>query len=150
MYYERKLFALLHDPYLKALYRNKGLKGAWQQVSCLNQHAQHLKNWWDNHSGVTADHIASASDRLSFQSYLRDTWCNLGEKVREAIKDEVCRRYEDSQWVDHIQDWIGTQFPAAEQGALKKEFLSWQQGGRWCWTIPQRFLILKRILWQTW
>ncbi|URR36147.1 hypothetical protein NBE99_03170 [Thermosynechococcus sp. HN-54] len=67
MYYERKLFALLHDPYLKALYTNKALKGAWQQVSCLNQHAQDLQNWWNHHSGVTADHIASASDRLSFQ-----------------------------------------------------------------------------------
>lgn len=67
MYYERKLFALLHDPYLKALYRNKALKGPWQQVSCLNQHAQDLQNWWNHHGGVTADHIASASDRLSFQ-----------------------------------------------------------------------------------
>ncbi|MFN4196323.1 MAG: type III-B CRISPR-associated protein Cas10/Cmr2, partial [Thermosynechococcus sp.] len=67
------------------------------------------------------------------QKHLRDTWCNLGKKVREAIKDEVCRRYEDFQWVDHIQQWIGTQFPAAEQEALKKEFLSWQQGGRWEW-----------------
>lgn len=387
MYYERKLFALLHDPYLKALYRNKGLKGAWQQVSCLNQHAQDLQNWWNHHSGVTADHIASASDRLSFQrgmstpptttvnitqveirhpitgaksdlnfafagslsdenlaeieqrsiwdkirqesdaekvfwwfwrfygeaiasdrhiksqavyakdilllpsdtripdcpleahtsitaalagtlfpknasnadrpqhpwllmfsfspvqefikssrklldfwsgsyllhylgakacwflaerygpdtvitpnlynqtiidafllqkypdferyfeefgiakpvettgqpspslvtagfpnvitalipaedkdsigqelqEHLRQTWLNLGKKVREAIKAKVRSRYEDARWVAHIQDWIGTQFPAAEQEELKKEFLSWQQGGRWEW-----------------
>ncbi|HIK24415.1 MAG TPA: hypothetical protein IGP91_00715 [Thermosynechococcus sp. M46_R2017_013] len=45
MYYEGKLYALLHDPYLKALYKNKGSKGQWQQVNCLSQHTQALEDW---------------------------------------------------------------------------------------------------------
>ena len=71
MYYERKLFALLHDPYLKALYRNKSSKGVWERVSCLKKHTQELQDWWNKHGGITADHIASASDRLSFQQEMR-------------------------------------------------------------------------------
>ncbi len=71
MYYERKLFALLHDPYLKALYLNKASKGPWEQVACLARCKTELEDWWNRHSGSSADHIASASDRLSFTRAMR-------------------------------------------------------------------------------
>lgn len=67
------------------------------------------------------------------QDHLRETWLNLGKNVREAIKTKVRSGYEDCHWIAHIEAWIDTQFPAAEQEELKKEFLSWQQGGRWEW-----------------
>ncbi|MFN4280281.1 type III-B CRISPR-associated protein Cas10/Cmr2 [Thermosynechococcus sp.] len=89
MYYERKLFALLHDPYLKALYRNKGLKGAWQQVSCLNRHTQQLQDWWNKHGGVTADHIASASDRLSFQGGMMTPPTQTGNVTQVEIAHPI-------------------------------------------------------------
>jgi CRISPR-associated protein Cmr2 len=71
MYYERKLFALLHDPYLKALYRNKSSKGPWQQVTCLYHLGSDLQTWWNTHGGIKSDHLASASDRVSFTSAMR-------------------------------------------------------------------------------
>jgi len=85
MYYERKLFALLHDPYLKALYTNKASKGAWQQVTCLSSRSQELEAWWNQHRGVSADHIASASDRVSFTPQMRTSPTTTGGVTQVEI-----------------------------------------------------------------
>jgi CRISPR-associated protein Cmr2 len=72
LYFRRKLFALLHDPQLKALYRYKNGKGPWQQVDELYHHGEELESWWQSHQGVIADHIAAASDRLSIRGAFKD------------------------------------------------------------------------------
>ncbi|WP_218079707.1 type III-B CRISPR-associated protein Cas10/Cmr2 [Anthocerotibacter panamensis] len=62
-YYRRKLFALLHDPQLKSLYKKKGGKGPWEKLKVLNQH-KHIKKWWDE-NGIESDTIGATSDRVS-------------------------------------------------------------------------------------
>jgi CRISPR-associated protein Cmr2 len=69
-YFARKLFALLHDPHLKALYRDKSKKGPWDQIPSLVDHKEELEAWWDD--GVISDHIAAASDRLTFRDLYKD------------------------------------------------------------------------------
>ncbi len=64
-YYRRKLFALLHDPPLKALYQYKNGMGPWNQIDCLYLHQNELLNWWNPDAGKQADFIASGSDRAS-------------------------------------------------------------------------------------
>ncbi|URR36146.1 type III-B CRISPR-associated protein Cas10/Cmr2 [Thermosynechococcus sp. HN-54] len=84
---------------------------------------------------ITALIPAADKDTIGqeLQDHLRQTWLNLGKNVREAIKTKVRSYYEDSKWLAHIQEWIQEQFPAETQEELEKEFLSWQQGGRWEW-----------------
>ncbi len=72
LYFRRKLFALLHDPQLKALYQYKNGKGPWQQVAELYHHGEELESWWQAHQGVIADHIAAASDRLTIRGIYKD------------------------------------------------------------------------------
>lgn len=69
MYFARKLFALLHDPPLKSLLENKGVKGAWEQVNELYKYKDELESWWQ--TGEISDHIASASDRFTFRKDIR-------------------------------------------------------------------------------
>ncbi|APB32483.1 Putative hydrolase of the HD superfamily (permuted catalytic motifs) [Gloeomargarita lithophora Alchichica-D10] len=66
MYFARKLFALLHDPPLKSLLKNKGVQGSWTQVNELYRFEAELISWWDT-TGEISDHIASASDRFTFR-----------------------------------------------------------------------------------
>jgi len=71
-YFRRKLFALLHDPQLKPLYRHKDGKGPWEQVAELYHHREALEPWWHSHQGILSDHIAAASDRLSIRDIYKD------------------------------------------------------------------------------
>jgi CRISPR-associated protein Cmr2 len=64
--FSQKLFALLHDPLLKALYRNKSRKGPWEQF--FDDETNNELNAWWNRGGITADHIAAASDRMTLRS----------------------------------------------------------------------------------
>jgi CRISPR-associated protein Cmr2 len=70
--YHRKLFALLHDPQLKALYEQKNLRGPWEQIDCLQDHQQELEDWWERHGGKSADHISSASDRINLRKIVKN------------------------------------------------------------------------------
>jgi CRISPR-associated protein Cmr2 len=72
IYWQAKIWGLLHDPALKALYRNLSQEGQWQNLDCMrgwkspkarNTHVQtELNSTWLQHVGL-CDLIASASDR---------------------------------------------------------------------------------------
>ncbi|UFP94661.1 type III-B CRISPR-associated protein Cas10/Cmr2 [Gloeobacter morelensis] len=87
--YHRKLFALLHDPQLKALYEIKDGKGPWEHLQCLQECRQELLDWWDRKPGpgAQADWVAAASDRLNFPK--KGPYANA-EQNAEGIASEVC------------------------------------------------------------
>jgi CRISPR-associated protein Cmr2 len=68
----RKLFALLHDPQLKPLYKEKDLKGPWDQIDCLQNYQQELEDWWEKYGGKSADHISAASDRINLRNIIKN------------------------------------------------------------------------------
>ncbi len=70
--YHRKLFALLHDPQLKPLYKYKNLQGPWDQIDCLQNYQQELEDWWEKYGGKSADHISSASDRINLRDIIKN------------------------------------------------------------------------------
>ncbi len=85
LYFRRKLFALLHDPQLKALYQYKNGKGPWQQVAELYHHGEELESWWQAHQGVISDHIAAASDRLTIRDIYKDAE-QLGGRTQVEVR----------------------------------------------------------------
>ncbi|MCJ2544463.1 type III-B CRISPR-associated protein Cas10/Cmr2 [Thermostichus vulcanus] len=97
-YFRRKLFALLHDPQLKALYQYKNGKGPWQQVDELYRYGEELESWWQSHQGVIADHIAAASDRLSIKGIFKDAQ-QLGGRTQVEVRHPL------SGEKQHIQIW---------------------------------------------
>ena len=74
VYWQAKIWGLLHDPALKALHNNSGRggEGAWQSLGCMQNWVSpksntekkdgELSNSWLDHVGLS-DLIASASDR---------------------------------------------------------------------------------------
>nr|WP_277922311.1 MULTISPECIES: type III-B CRISPR-associated protein Cas10/Cmr2 [unclassified Synechocystis] len=74
VYWQAKIWGLLHDPALKALHNNSGRggEGAWQSLGCMQNWVSpksstekkdgELSNSWLDHIGLS-DLIASASDR---------------------------------------------------------------------------------------
>lgn len=142
MYYRRKLFALFHDPFLKALFTNKGETGSWQQLTCLFEVAQELEAWWKDPSnpekgGIRADHISSASDRLSFRRDMQ-----IDATVERAMTQiEVCHpitgakqtlhfgdTYTDARLleIDHRALWVQIRDLRGEKGAEKAFWWVWR------------------------
>lgn len=139
MYYRRKLFALFHDPLLKALFRDKSEKGSWRQLTCLSEVASELETWWSNHEGggVLADHISSASDRLSFRRDMQ-----VDATVEQAMTTiEVCHpitgakqtldfgdTYTDDRLIeiDNRTLWIKIKDLKGEEGAKKAFWWVWR------------------------
>ncbi|MBE9242220.1 type III-B CRISPR-associated protein Cas10/Cmr2 [Synechocystis salina] len=74
VYWQAKIWGLLHDPALKALHNNSGRggEGVWQSLACMQNWVSpksseekkegELSNTWLDHVGLS-DLIASASDR---------------------------------------------------------------------------------------
>ncbi len=83
--YHRKLFALLHDPILKALYKKKDLKGPWEQIKFLSENKEGLEQWWEQYGGESADHIGAASDRISLRSIVKNAQ-QLDDKTSIEIR----------------------------------------------------------------
>ncbi|MGA7953991.1 MAG: type III-B CRISPR-associated protein Cas10/Cmr2 [Gloeobacterales cyanobacterium] len=82
--YHRKLFALLHDPILKALYKQKNLKGPWEKIGFLYENKDKLERWWEQYGGKTTDHIASASDRLALKN-IHQNAVQIDEKTKVEV-----------------------------------------------------------------
>lgn len=137
MYYRRKLFALFHDPFLKPLFRNKAEKGSWRQLTCLRESEQDLLNWWSNQQGILSDHIASASDRLSFRQGMQ-----VDATVEQAMTAvEICHPITGTKQQLHFGDtytddrlieigdraiWIQIKDLRGEEGAKKAFWWVWR------------------------
>ncbi|MDX2273554.1 MAG: type III-B CRISPR-associated protein Cas10/Cmr2 [Cyanobacteriota bacterium] len=117
-FYRRKLFALLHDPQLKPLYKYKNGKGPWEQVVELYHHEAELESWWASQQGVLADHIAAASDRLSIKGVFKDA-------AQLSGRTEVEVRHPLSGEKQKIQIW--NQLTEAQIAKIEARIIPYEQ-----------------------
>ena len=109
-FWQAKIWGLLHDPPLKALYEQKSKEGAWQSLTCMNgwvspkgnlANAQY-SNKWLKHIGL-CDHIASASDRAAIGRLPKTSvdYTNEGIQIRHLLSGEP-QTLKLRQWHDHL------------------------------------------------
>ncbi len=140
-YYRRKLFALLHDPQLKGLYKNKNGKGPWESFDCLKSDSD-IETWWDikHGKGVQADHIGATSDRMTLSND-KDLYLNRKQEagkttleVRHPISGqehnlEFAGVYTDEQ-LKELEEKAIKDLPP---GAFDPRKTSAEAAFWWCW-----------------
>lgn len=65
--------------------------------------------------------------------YLKETWQDMGEKVREVIKTEVISLLNTPQKQQRVWDRIKSEFPDYEHPDCIRDLEKWAQGGCWEW-----------------
>lgn len=113
VYWQAKIWGLLHDPVLKALHDNsgRGKEGAWNSLSCMqgwvSPKENTLKNspystQWLKHIGL-CDLISSASDRAAI-GRLQNTVVDYDDKgleIRHLLSGEPLN-FKLGQWHDSL------------------------------------------------
>lgn len=112
-FWQAKIWGLLHDPPLKALYDRKSEEGTLQFLTCMNGWVfpkKDLKNTqfsneWLNHIGL-CDYIASASDRAAIGRLPPTTqvnYTNDGIQIRHLLSGEP-QTLKLGQWHDNLME----------------------------------------------
>lgn len=107
-FYQRKLFALLHDPMLKSLYKYKDIKGPWEQIECLYANREELEAWWAA-GGDQADHIASASDRVTLKKRIYEDANQSDGTTRVEVRHPISGQAQEVRiWNIHAPAMLET------------------------------------------
>jgi CRISPR-associated protein Cmr2 len=138
--FSQKLFALLHDPLLKALYKNKSHKGPWEQFFDSETNKE-LEDWW-NRGGISADHLAAASDRMTFKigkGYFVDAELSDGitySEVRHPISGQPkVFPFYDRFTDERLADFENRVLPRERMRNWDAEKKFW-----WCWRFYPEML----------
>lgn len=112
LFWQAKIWGLLHDPALKALYTNhgRGGEGAWRSLSCMREwespKAKSLTNFsystqWLKHIGL-CDFIASASDRSAIgRVQISIDYNQQGIEIRHLLSGKP-QQFKLENWHDHL------------------------------------------------
>ncbi len=112
VFWQAKIWGLLHDPALKALHNNsgRGKEGAWHSLKCMegwfspkdksSLKAAQFSNKWLNHVGL-CDLISSASDRAAVGRLPSSIDYNTdGIQIRHLLSGEP-QTLKLGQWHDY-------------------------------------------------
>ena len=113
VFWQAKIWGLLHDPALKALHNNsgRGKEGAWHSLKCMegwfspkdksSLKAAQFSNKWLNHVGL-CDLISSASDRAAVGRLPSSIDYNTdGIQIRHLLSGEP-QTLKLGQWHDYL------------------------------------------------
>jgi CRISPR-associated protein Cmr2 len=124
VFWQAKIWGLLHDPALKALHNNsgRGKEGAWESLQCMNGwvspkdksalKTEQFSRKWLNHVGL-CDLISSASDRAAVGRLSTNIDYNSdGIQIRHLLSGEP-QTLKLGQWHDYLMnlgsdraDWL--------------------------------------------
>ncbi len=113
IFWQAKIWGLLHDPALKALHNNsgRGKEGAWQSLQCMNGwvspkdnsalETDQFSRKWLNHVGL-CDLISSASDRAAVGRLpISINYDTNGIQIRHLLSGEP-QTLKLGQWHDYL------------------------------------------------
>lgn len=149
VYWQGKIWALLHDPALKALHQDMSREGGWEKLGCMagwkspkapNTHSQtDLNGTWLKHIGL-CDLIASASDRSTVgrlpAQHSNISYDDDGLQLRHLLSGKP-QTLKLQQWHDHLQGSYRdrTSFLAGVEDATLNIIRAWDDAEKVYWWL---------------
>ena len=148
LYWQAKIWGLLHDPGLKALSHSKdlGREGQWNILQCMarwkspkdKSAVEALSRKWLDYVGL-CDLIASASDRSTIgrldPRYSAITYQENGLQLHHLLSGQA-QTLQISQWDERLQQSHRVQFLEEKETAVLKLIENWTDCRKvhwWLW-----------------